>query len=514
MDKLNTKEQETLAPERHALEADALTLHHVQGDPAKATTRPPLAPHRKMRHMKLYHAPWEEGASLKNVCYPARPRDMTAIDLPGQLVDDWQAKAIAKFKELLGRYRALRVFMETCVRCGACADKCPFFLGTGDPKNMPVARAELLRRVYRRYFTVAGRLLGQAVDASDLTEDLLRDWYTYFYQCSECRRCSVYCPYGIDTAEITMAAREIMATIGMGTKYVTEVVAKVYQTGNNLGIPPPAWTDSSEFLEGELEDETAKKIPMPVNVKDSEVLLVMPSADNFANTDTMMAYGVLFYAAGVSWTTSTYADEGGNFGLFLDFYNLRKVNKRILDAARELNVKRIIWGECGHAWRAGMYTDTLNGPMDWLNPSYPVHICEWAQDMIKRGAFHIDKSVNDDLLVTYHDPCNPARAHGLLEEPRFVARSAVNRFIEMPPNTIRENTFCCGGGGGLLTDEIMPLRMAAGRLRAEACRASGANVLATPCAICKAQLPLVMKYWKVPARVTGVIDLLSRAIVL
>jgi Fe-S oxidoreductase len=514
MDKLNTEEPKTVEPEKEPLAPDRLTLHHVQGRASLATTSPPLARHRKMRHMKLHHAPFKEGASAENVCYPARPRDMVKIDLPGQLVDNWQEKAIAKFKELLQRYRGLRLFMDICVRCGACWDKCPFYLGTGDPKNMPVARAELLRRVYRRYFTLAGRLLGQAVDAEDLTEDLLRDWYTYFYQCSECRRCSVYCPYGIDTAEITMAAREIMATIGVGTKYVTEVVAKVYETGNNLGIPPPAWMDSSEFLADELEAETGKKIPMPVDEKNAEVLLVMPSADNFANTDTMMAYGVLFYAAGVSWTTSTYADEGGNFGLFLDFYNLRKVNKRILDAARELNVKTVIWGECGHAWRAGMYTDTLNGPMDWLNPSYPLHIAEWTQDMIKRGAFHIDKSVNDELLVTYHDPCNPARAHGLLEEPRFIARSAVNRFIEMAPNTIRENTFCCGGGGGLLTDEIMPLRMAAGRLRAEACRATGANVLATPCAICKANLPLVMEYWKVPARVSGVIDLLSRAIVL
>jgi Fe-S oxidoreductase len=379
---------------------------------------------------------------------------------------------------------------------------------------MPVARAELLRRVYRRYFTVAGRLLGEAVDASDLTEDLLRDWYTYFYQCSECRRCSVYCPYGIDTAEITMAAREIMAEIGVGTKYVTEVIAKVYETGNNLGIWPDAWIDSNKFLEQELFEETGRKIRMPVNEKNAEVLLVVPSADNFVNTDTMMAYGVIFHAAGVSWTTSTYASEAGNFGLFLDFYNLRKCNKRILDAARELNAKRIIWGECGHAWRAGMYTDTLNGPLDWINPSYPVHILEWTQEMIKKGTFHIDKSANDPFLVTYHDPCNPARAHGLLEEPRFVVRSVVNRFIEMPPNAIRESTFCCGGGAGLLTDEIMPLRMAGGRPRAEACRSTGANVLATPCAICKANLPLVMEHWKVPARVSGVIDLLSRAIVL
>ncbi|WP_413880558.1 hypothetical protein [Candidatus Aalborgicola defluviihabitans] len=65
--------------------------------------------------------------------------------------------------------------------------------------------------------------------AVDLTRDVLDEWYTYFHQCSECRRCSVFCPYGIDTAEVTMAAREIMASIGMGQK--------VHQRDHRQGTP-------------------------------------------------------------------------------------------------------------------------------------------------------------------------------------------------------------------------------------------------------------------------------------
>ena len=89
-----------------------------------------------------------------------------------------------------------------------------------------------------------------------------------------------------------------------------------------------------------------------------------------------------------------------------------------------------------------------------------------------------------------------------------------NNFVEMHKDTIREKTYCCGGGGGLLADEIMPLRMAGGKPRAEACRATGANYLATPCAICKANLPEVMKYHKVSAEVGGIHDLLLKAIIL
>ena len=455
-----------------------------------------------------------EDATAKLTCYPSKEKDLKRIDLPLARVPDWQHHAIEKFAELLRKYKSLQVYMDICARCGACADKCQFFLGTGDPNNMPVARAELMRSVYRRYFTPEGRLFGAAVDAYDFDEAMLHKWYTYFYQCSECRRCSVFCPYGVDTAEITMAAREIMASIGVSTKYVTEVVAKVYQTGNNLGIPPPAWIDNCQFLEGELKEETGKDIRLPVDAEGAEVLLVAPSADNFANADTMMAYGILFYVLGVSWTTSTYCNEGGNFGLFLNYANLKQVNRRIVEAARQLKVKQVIWGECGHAWRGGILTDTLNGPLDFLEVPHPVHICQYTAAMLKRGAFKLDKSANDDVLVTYHDPCNPARAGQLLEEPREIIRACCNRFVEMRVDTIRERTYCCGGGGGLLTDEIMPIRMAGGKPRAEACRATGANYMATPCAICKAQLPEVMKHWKVDCTIGGVHDLLAKATVL
>lgn len=455
-----------------------------------------------------------EYATEQVKCWPGKAKDHQAIGMPTERVPDWQEKGIAKLGELLDKNKALRLYMDICVRCGACTDKCQFYLGTGDPKNMPVARAELLRKVYRRYYTLGGRLFPEFTDAADFDEQMLKEWYTYFYQCSECRRCSVFCPYGIDTAEITMAAREIMSSIGVGTKYVTEVVAKVYQTGNNLGIPPAAWIDNCEFLEEDVEEETGHPIRFPVDQQGAEVLLVPPSADNFANVDTMIGYAKLFHVLGISWTTSTFANEAGNFGLFLNYENLKKVNKRIIDGARMLGVKTIIWGECGHAWRAAILTPTLNGPMDMFDPPYPYHISQFIVDMLRQGALDgkIDKSANDELLVTYHDPCNAARAGQLLDEPREVIRACCNRFVEMPADTIREKTYCCGAGGGLLTDEIMAVRMAGGKPRAMAVKHVEANYLATPCAICKAQLPHVMEYWQVPAQVGGVIDLLSRAL--
>ena len=69
---------------------------------------------------------------------------------------------------------------------------------------MPVLRAELLRSVYRNDFTTAGKILGKIAGARELTMDVFKEWFYYFFQCTECRRCSLFCPYGIDTAEITI----------------------------------------------------------------------------------------------------------------------------------------------------------------------------------------------------------------------------------------------------------------------------------------------------------------------
>ena len=184
--------------------------------------------------------------------FVAKENHQEPLGFPGELVEDWHDRAIAKMGELLGKYRSLQVFMDACVKCGACTDKCHYFLGTSDPKNMPVARQDLMRKVYRRYFTFAGKYFPKLVGAIDLTREVLEDWYRYYHQCSECRRCSVYCPYGIDTAEITMAGREILASVGIGQKYSNEIIGKVFTIGNNLGLPEPALVDTLVDLEEDL----------------------------------------------------------------------------------------------------------------------------------------------------------------------------------------------------------------------------------------------------------------------
>ncbi|MDH3560392.1 MAG: (Fe-S)-binding protein, partial [Gammaproteobacteria bacterium] len=308
----------------------------------------------------------QEGVMAHSKPFVAKEEFQESLGFPGELVDNWEQVALDKMQELTGKYRGFQVFLDSCVKCGACTDKCHYYLGTSDPKNMPVARQDLLRKVYRRNFTFAGKYFPKLVGAVDLTKEVLDDWYSYFHQCSQCRRCSVYCPYGIDTAEISMAAREIMDCVGVGQKYCNEIIGKVYKIGNNLGLPQPALVDTLEGLEEEVEEDIGVKVRFPVDEKGAEILVVTPSADFFAepHVDGLIGYAKVFHEAGISWTLSSYASEAANFGMFIGSYeNMRKVSLRIREAALDLGVKRIVMGECGHAWRvAYSFLNTLAGP--------------------------------------------------------------------------------------------------------------------------------------------------------
>ncbi len=476
-------------------------------------------------------------AAAKNLKYLGlpNPREWQPFDQDWKLPENWKQIILDGMKERLEKYRSFQLFMDICVRCGACADKCHFFVGSGDPKNMPVLRAELIRSVYRRYFTTEGKLFGKAAGARDLTVEVLKEWFYYFYQCTECRRCSVFCPYGIDTAEITMIVRELLNLVGCNINWVLEPAANCQRTGNHLGVQPHGFKDSVDFAVDELEELTGVRVDASINRKGAEVLFIVPSADYFAQPHyyTFLGYLLLLHEIGLDYTFSAYASEGGNFGLFTSHEMIKRLNGKMYAEARRLGVKWILGGECGHMWRVvHQYMNTMNGPADFLEvPVSPVtgtrfenaqsakmvHICEFTADLIQHNKLKLDPSRNDRWRVTFHDSCNPARALGLLEEPRHILRAVCNNFFEMPENTIREQTFCCGSGSGLGTDENFEMRMRGGLPRANAVKAvkenCGVNLLSCICAIDKATLPTLLDYWVPGVEVAGIHELVANALI-
>ena len=286
----------------------------------------------------------------------------------------------------------------------------------------------------------------------------------------------------------------------------------------------------------DLEDVTGVKVNLPVNKKGAEILFVVPSGDYFADpgTYTFMGYLALFHELGLVYTWSTYASEGGNFGLFTSHEAIKRLNAKIYAEAKRLGVKWILGGECGHMWRVmHQYMDTMNGPADFLeepvspitgtkfenaNATKMVHITEFTADLIKNNKLKLDPSRNDNIIGTFHDSCNPARAAGIIEEPRYILNHVMNNFHEMPENTIREQTYCCAGGAGLGNDENMETRMRGGLPRGNAVRhvheKHGVNRLLCMCAIDRATLSTLCEYWVPACDVGGIHELVANALIM
>ena len=486
-------------------------------------------------------------------CHAALPKNLAAVDMPNprnwsvmdddwKLPENWKEIFLNGLKERLKKFRSLKVFMDICVRCGACADKCHYYIGSGDPKNMPVLRGELLRSIYRDNFTTAGKILGAFAGARQLTYDRLKELWYYLYQCTECRRCSIFCPYGIDTAEITMIGRELTNLLGLNIDWIAGPVANCNRTGNHMGIQPHAFKDMIDFFVDDIEEFTGVRVNPSFNRKGAEILFVTPSGDVFGDpgTYTAMGYLILFNELekqGLDITWSTYASEGGNFGLFTSNEMMKKLNAKMYAEAKRLGVKWILGGECGHMWRViNQYMGTMNlelaegskmeNPVSPLtgtrfenaNSTKMVHITEFTADLIRNNKLKLDPSRNDHLKVTFHDSCNTSRGMGLFEEPRYVIKNVCNNFYEMPPNCIREQTFCCGGGSGLNAGEDMELRMRGGLPRANAVKyvheKYGVNRLACVCAIDRAVLPNLMEYYVPAVDVSGTHEMVANAMVL
>ncbi|MBF7081478.1 (Fe-S)-binding protein [Desulfallas sp. Bu1-1] len=454
----------------------------------------------------------------KGMVQPVRatPEEMRKIHIEPVPDEQKPQKALEYLDQIRKKFRSFVMAMESCTKCGQCAENCHTYLGTRDPNNIPTNRAELIRKIYKRYFTLEGRWFGKLVGAEDISLDVIEQWYSYFYQCSQCRRCAHVCPFGIDTCEVTFIGRQILHWLGITPKLHASVGAAMEKVGNHTGLPKPGIVDTLEFMSEEIMDEFGVEVEFPVDKPDSDIMYIPSSADFLLNPYTLMGAGMFFTYIGANWTIPSTVTEAGNFGLLFDQYWTQRGNvMRLLNAAQELGVKKIVWGECGHGWRAAkMYIPSLaDRPVRW-----PItHIHDEIADLIRKNELKLDPSKNSKP-VTLHDPCNYVRACGLNENMRTIIRAVTTDFREMTPHGA--DNFCCGGGSAILFDdpEMYQRRILLSKKKAEQVRATGVGkngdgILCAPCSICKAQLYPMVEEHELGVEVKGLVDLVGKALV-
>ena len=409
----------------------------------------------------------------------------------------------------------LRAYMEVCAKCGTCATVCPVYYGSDDKSLNPAERSDLIRRLYKRHSTLSGKLMGRLLGKDGFEEEEIEKWAKDFYECTGCRRCATYCPFGIDNSVITRKGRAIIDALGLTPDTMQKVIQASLETGNTDGASPAAFQSAIDFLMEEMKDEHGVDIQIPVDVVGAEYFYVPPSGDVLVNPEATTGVAKVFHVLGMGdkWTMSSKCFDGANYGLFTgNDGDMKADNKLYIDEAKRLGVKVMFMGECGHAYRIMKMMMEKTGW--WGDLPFKVMNCmEFTTDHIKKGSFQFDKSKNPQP-VTYHDPCNFGRSCGITEEPRAILQASCQDFREMYPN--RGENWCCGGGGGLSAmDSILEFRMnISGKKKMEQIREIGAKYVAAACSNCKRQLMQLMEYHEEDIAVGGVHDMLSRSILI
>ena len=407
----------------------------------------------------------------------------------------------------------LLLSIDYCAQCQTCCDACPIYLSSG--KNelyRPTYRSEIFRRLVKKYAKPGGKLRAKLN-----REDIELNWttttrlYELSYRCNLCRRCTQTCPMGVDNALITRELRKLFSQeLGWAPKELHEKGTVLQlEVGSPTGLRPNVAIDNFQFLDKEFAEATGIEIKTPWDKKGADVLLIHSAGDIISFPEGPISFSILCNAAGINWTLSSEIPgyDGVNYGVFYDDVQLAKVATRHAQIAKELGVKKIVMGECGHQHKALMTVAdrVLTGELDIPRES----VVTFLENIIFSGKIKFDPSKNN-FPVTLHDPCNLVRNLGIVEPQRRILRYLCPQFREMTPHGI-EN-YCCGGGGGLsvMSDVNFTDWKAhvAGRLKLKQvldafADHSGPEVkkyLCAPCLNCKLQFRDLFDYYKVKER--------------
>ena len=410
-------------------------------------------------------------------------------------------------KELEKRYNRLvgTAASNLCTHCGWCADACHVYLGTGDPKMTPVAKAERVRRVYKKHHDWLSRILPFWSGARQLDETELEDWTEMaFRNCTLCERCLVNCPMAVETGAIMGAARGMLTATGQSPEMLVQLADAAISKEENMELYEEFFLEQVQELETQVQERLGDpNATIPLEKENARFLFVP-----LAGAHTIVPPAVIFNAVGESWTMSKF--EASNYAVFVaDPARAKQITGRLIREAQRLNVKEIIVSECGHA-----YTTLRWEAPKWFGGELPFRvrsILEVIDEYVAEGKLSLD-ALKNTAPITYHDSCNLGRKGGLYEEPRRVLQAMTTDFREMTPNRLQN--FCCGGGAGLVAMlEWEDFRIQSGKPKADQIRETGAEVVVTSCDNCRHQIIEIGEHYGLGITVSSLSELVADSLV-
>ena len=398
--------------------------------------------------------------------------------------------------------RAMRFYLETCTRCGVCTEACHVYASMGRVNGIAAYRGEIIRRLYKKYFKAKGKIWPSVGEARELNDMALDDLFEAAYTCTGCRRCMVYCPFGIDTQMLMSIAKLLLIGAGTEPETLSMLADMSIQKGESIDMFKESFITGIKKLESQVVAKwrsEAGEAVIPVDVEGADLLYVA-----LAGAHSIIPAAAVFNAAKEKWTLSFF--EAVNFGAFVgDPTKTKLILDRIVKEALRLKVKEVCICECGTAFRVMKHLSG-NQPFD------VVSITEVHARYLREGRIHLDKQKVTGR-VTYHDPCQMARNGGVFDEPRYILSKLTDDYAEMSPDPVYN--WCCGGGGGLvaLGEDTLDFRMKSARVKADQVKATGAGILTTACENCHTQLSNLNDHYKMGVNVKFLSSLVAEALV-
>ena len=342
----------------------------------------------------------------------------------------------------------LELTLDHCTHCQTCAEACPIFVESGHNEvYRPSYRADVLRGLLARYGPGGNPIKAALQGSPELNWNTFARLAELAYRCTLCRRCCQACPIGVDNGLITHELRKLYSQeLGIAAREAhTDGSVLQLRVGSSTGMSPAVVKDNIDFIDEEMSEKVGFTVKTPWDVEGADVLLMHNAGEIMAWPENPGAFAVIMQKAGVSWTLSSemVAYDAINYGLWYDDVQFARVALRHAEIAKKLKVRKIIIGECGHAHKAlAVIADRIllgeaNVPRESFAP--------FLASIVDSGVLKLDPSRND-FPVTLHDPCNIARAMGIVEPPRRILHKIAPRFREMTPHGV--DNYCCGGGSG------------------------------------------------------------------
>jgi len=286
--------------------------------------------------------------------------------------------------------------------------------------------------------------------------------------CATCGACVQQCPRGVEIIDIMRALRRVVVEVGIAKvpDSLRITVKNIAGLGNPLGEPVENRANWAKGLGVKTYTQGTELLYFPccIPAYDPKIQRVAQATANILNK-AGVDFGILGSKESCCGESIR---KAGNEGLF---QSLAQSN---ISAFAEAGVNKVVTTSphCYHTFK--------NEYPKFGADFEVVHFSQYLAELIKQGRLNFTKEINK--RVTYHDPCYLGRHNNIYDEPRQILNSIPGlELVEM--RDYRENSLCCGGGGGRIWMATKKGERFAD-LRLEQAIDAGASILAVACPYC------------------------------